>query len=100
MCVSRRLGAWMVAAVVTVALVAGGILVARGGAGRGAGAVPGPPPGGAGAGGEGAVALASPMERGDARLWPRETYKLGVALPDLPDQARAWRLGSTPDAGR
>jgi hypothetical protein len=100
--VSRRLGAWMVAAVVTVALVAGGVLVARGGDGRepavlrGLAAQPGiepaPAPGG--------VAPARPTEPGDVRLWPRETYKLAGPLPDLPDQARAWKLGSTVDAGR
>jgi len=110
--VSRRLGAWMVAAVVTVALVAGGVLAARSGAGRepallpallpaldqapvaGArtGIEPAPAPGG--------VAPARPTEPGDARLWPRETYKLAGPLPDLPDQARAWKLGSSVDAGR
>jgi hypothetical protein len=103
----------MVAAVVTVALVAGGVLVARGGAGRepavlpaldlgataagqarssGAaqpGIEPAPAPGGV-----------APTEPGDARLWPRETYRLAGPLPDLPDRARAWKLGSTVDAGR
>jgi hypothetical protein len=98
----------MVAAVVTVALVAGGVLVARGGPGRepavlpalgaqpGLAAQPGiepaPAPGGA--------APAVPTEPGDVRLWPRETYRLAGALPDLPDQARAWKLGSSVDAGR
>jgi len=108
MWVSRRLGAWIVAAVVTVALVAGGVLVARGGAGRepavlpaldrapavGAaqpGIEPAPAPGGG-------VAPAVPTEPGDARLSPRETYKLAGPLPDLPDQARAWKLGSSVDA--
>jgi hypothetical protein len=114
--VSRRLGAWMVAAVVTVALVAGGVLVARGGDGlepavlpaldlgatgqaeapasRAAqpGIEPAPAPGG--------VAPAVPTEPGDVRLWPRETYKLAGPLPDLPDRARAWKLGSSVDAGR
>jgi hypothetical protein len=112
MWVSRRLGAWILAAVVTVALVAGGVLVARG-AGRepavlpaldlgatatdqarssGAaqpGIEPAPAPGGA-----------APTEPGDARPWPRETYRLAGSLPDLPDRARAWKLGSTVDAGR
>jgi hypothetical protein len=124
MWVSRRVGAWMVAAVVTVALVAGGVLVAQGGGGRepavlpaldlratgqsGAGAAatdkapaagaarpgiePAPAPGG--------VAPAVPPEPGDTRLWPRETYRLAGPLPDLPDQARAWKLGSSVDAGR
>jgi len=117
----------MVAAVVTVALVAGGILVARGGSGRepavlpaldlsaagqtvaGADAAPArnqaPAPGAAQPGIEpapapGGVAPARPPEPGAARLWPRETYRLGGPLPDLPDRARAWKLGSTADAGR
>jgi hypothetical protein len=105
----------MVAAVVTVALVVGGVLVARGGAGREPAALPGldlsatgqpgAPASGAQPGIEpapapGGVAPARPPEPGDARLWPRETYKLAGPLPDLPDQARAWKLGSTVDAGR
>ena len=117
--VSRRVGAWTVAAVVTVALVAGGILVARGGPERSPavlpaldlsatgqtatdqapasrvtqpGIEPAPAPGG--------VAPARPPEPGEARLWPRETYRLAGPLPDLPDQARAWKLGSTVDPGR
>jgi hypothetical protein len=121
-CVSRRLGAWTVAAVVTVALVAGGILIARGGAGREPAVLPAldlraaggdsatatnpaaasgtAQPGTEPAPAPGGVAPARPPEPGDARLWPRETYKLGGPLPDLPDQARAWKLGSTADAGR
>jgi hypothetical protein len=96
----------MVAAVVTVALVVGGVLVARGGAGRepavlpGLGAQPGIEPAPAPAPAAGGVAPARSAEPGDARLWPRETYKLAGPLPDLPDQARAWKLGSTVDAGR
>ena len=106
--VRRRLGAWMVAAVVTVALVAGGVLVARGGAGREPARLPAldqaPAAGAAQPGVEPApargVARARPPEPGDARLWPRETYRLAGPLPDLPDQARAWTLGSGVDAGR
>ena len=116
----------MVAAVVTVALVTGGVLVARGGAGRepavlpaldlsatgqtGAGAdgvtaakqapAAGARPGIEPAPAPGGVAPARPNDPGDARLWPRETYKLAGPLPDLPDQARAWKLGSGVDAGR
>ena len=115
----------MVAAVVTVALVAGGLLVARGGRG-GSPAMPrardlsadgqaaagadaatarsqasgGARPGIEPAPAQGGVAPARPTEPGDAGLWPRETYRLGVPLPDLPDQARAWKLGSSVDAGR
>jgi hypothetical protein len=100
-----------VAAVVTVALVAGGVLVARGGGDRSpavlpaldlaatgqaataAAAEPAPAPGGTAPGrASGAV--------GSAPLWPPVTYKLGAPLPDLPDRARAWKLGATPDAGR
>jgi hypothetical protein len=109
----------MVAAVVTVALVAGGVLVARGGAGQepavlpaldlgatgtaGATADKAPAPGRPGiepAPAPGGVAPAVPPEPGDLRLWPRETYKLAGPLPDLPDQARAWKLGSSVDADR
>jgi len=120
--VSRRVGAWLVAAVVTVALVAGGILVARGGPDREPAVLPAldlratgragatatdqaPAPGAARPGVEpapapGGVAPAVPTEPGDARLWPRETYKLAGPLPDLPDRARAWKLGSSVDSGR
>jgi hypothetical protein len=101
--VSRRVGAWMVAAVVTVALVAGGVLVARSGPERSPAVLPasgGAQPGIEPAPAPGGVAPARPVEPGDARLWPRETYKLGGPLPDLPDQAKAWKLGSTTDAGR
>jgi len=125
--VSRKVGAWMVAAVVTVALAAGGILVARGGAGRDPAVLPAldlsatgqpaaaadaamatnqaPASGGARPGIEpapapGGVAPARPPEPGDARLWPRETYQLGGPLPALPDQAKAWKLGSSADTGR
>jgi hypothetical protein len=76
-----------VAAVVTVALVAAGVLVARGGGDRSPAALPALDPAAGGAVG------VSPR-------WPPVTYKLGAPLPDLPDRARAWTLGDTPDAGR
>jgi hypothetical protein len=97
-----------VAAVVTVALVAGGVLVARGGGDRapavlpaldlaadGARAAiePAPAPGGTGTGRAGGPVGVSPR-------WPPVTYRLGAPLPDLPDRARAWKLGDAPDAGR
>jgi hypothetical protein len=98
-----------VAAVVTVALVAGGVLVARGGGDRspavlpaldlaatgqgGAAAAPAPAPGGTGAGRAGGAVGGSPR-------WPPVTYRLGAPLPALPDRARAWTLGDDPDAGR
>ena len=113
----RRVVAWMVAAVVTVALVAGGVLVARGGLDRspavlpvdlgdggqataaarsgdaGAAIEPAPAPGG--------VAPARPADVGDLpRPWPRVTYRLKGALPSLPGQARAWKVGDAVDAGR
>ena len=117
----------MVAAVVTVALVAGGVLVARNRADREPAVLPAldlnatgqavagadgttatnqaPAAGDARSGIEpapapGGVAPAVPTGPGDARLWPRETYRLGGPLPDLPDQARAWKVGSSVDAGR
>jgi hypothetical protein len=116
--VGRRVVAWMVAAVVTVALVAGGVLVARGGPDRspavlpvdlgdggqatataarsgdaGAAIEPAPAPGG--------VAPARPTDVGDLpRPWPRVTYRLRGALPSLPGQARAWKVGDAVDAGR
>ena len=115
----RRVVAWMVAAVVTVALVAGGVLVARGGLDRspavlpvdlgdggqatataaarsgdaGAAIEPAPAPGG--------VAPARPTDLGDLpQPWPRVTYRLKGALPSLPGQARAWKVGDAVDAGR
>jgi hypothetical protein len=117
--VGRRVVAWMVAAVVTVALVAGGVLVARGGLDRspavlpvdlgdggqatataaarsgdaGAAIEPAPAPGG--------VAPARPTDVGDLpQPWPRVTYRLKGALPSLPGQARAWKVGDAVDAGR
>ena len=115
----RRVVAWMVAAVVTVALVAGGVLVARGGRDRspavlpvdlGAGgqatAATSADTGGAGAAIEpapapGGVAPARPADVGDLpRPWPRVTYRLKGPLPSLPGQARAWKVTDSTDAGR
>jgi hypothetical protein len=113
--VDRRVVAWAAAAVVTVALVAGGVLVARGGLdrspavlpvdlgaagqagaaadGAGGAAEPAPAPGGARPG--------RPSDTGDLpRRWPPVTYKLGAPLPTLPDRARAWTVGDAPDADR
>ena len=112
------------AAVVTVALVAGGVLLARGGGDRspavlpaldlaatgqaatGAAAEPAPAADRAGAAIEPAPAPGgtAPGRAGGAvgvsPRWPPVTYKLGAPLPDLPDRARAWTLEDTPDAGR
>jgi hypothetical protein len=108
-----------VAAVVTVALVAGGVLVARGGdrspallpaldlaatgqGGAGAAIEPAPAPAAlepAPAPGATAPARAGGAV-GSSPRWPPVTDKLGAPLPDLPDRARAWTLGDTPEAGR
>jgi hypothetical protein len=80
--VGRRVVAWAVAAVVTVGLVAGGVLVAGGDRGS--------------AGGTGSAVGGGQAGRG---LWPPVTYRLTGPLPVLPDRARAWRLGDRADAG-
>jgi hypothetical protein len=106
--VSRRVGAWLVAAVVTVALVAGGVLVARGGADRSPAVLPaldlagtGAQGGDAGGAVEPAIEPARPDAGGDApQLWPPLTYKLKGPLPALPDRARAWTVGDDVDPGR
>jgi hypothetical protein len=80
-----------VAAVVTVALVAGGVLVARGAGDRSPAVLP-------------ALDLSATGRAGRAvdisPRWPPVTYRLGAPLPDLPDRARAWKLGDAPEAGR
>jgi len=109
--------AWVVAAVVTVGLVGGGVLVAReradragrppavlpaldldaagqpAAAGANAAAQPVPAPG-----------TAAPSMPGSVepypRLWPQVTYRLKGPLPSLPDRARAWKLGNTTDPDR
>jgi hypothetical protein len=110
----------MVAAVVTVALVAGGVLVAQGDRERSPAVLPALDLGDAGqtaaadaAGADGAraaaepapasggVAPARPADPGDLpRFWPRVTYRLRDPLPTLPDRARAWKLGDTVDPAR
>lgn len=113
----RRVLAWVVAALVTAGLVAGGVLVARdrgepspavlpaldlGEAGPtaandAAGAIepaPAPAPGGAVTDKRSGGASDRPL------LWPPVTYKLGGPLPSLPDRAQAWKLGDTVDAAR
>jgi hypothetical protein len=110
--VGRRVVAWVVAAVVTVGLVAGGVLVARdrpepspavlpaldleaaGQAAAGANAATEPAPG--------AVAPARQKETSDPLLrpWPPVTYRLKDPLPSLPDRARAWKLGDTTEPDR
>ena len=96
----------MVAAVVTAGLVVGGLLAARSGGERppavlpaladdnGAAAAiePAPAPG--------ASQPARPSAGVPGRVSPRVTYKLGGPLPNLPAQARAWKVGGTVDAAR
>jgi hypothetical protein len=110
----RRVGAWLLAAVVTAALVAGGVVLA-GGRGRAPAVLPpldlGDAPAAA-AGAEpatpptspprtGAATPARPYDTGDVpNLWAPGTYKVRGTLPDLPDRARAWKLGSDPGGGR
>jgi hypothetical protein len=114
--VGRRVVAWVVAAVVTVGLVAGGVLVAWNrperapavlpaldldAAGRSAAGTTGaraaePAPA------AGAVAPARQTGPPD-RLpppWLPVTYRLKGPLPSLPDRAQAWKLGNTTDPDR
>ena len=101
----RRVGAWVVAAVVTVVLVAGGVLVARGGMGRSPAVLPTLDLDAAGSAAAAAAEPAPSPARSSAagalaRPWPPETYRLAGPLPALPDRARAWKVGDTVDAGR
>jgi hypothetical protein len=109
--VGRRVGTWLVAAVVvTVALVAGGVLLARGGSDRSPAVLPALDLGAtqdatAGAAREPArldgAEPARPYDPGDApQLWPPVDYQLKGSLPTLPDRARAWKLGDSADPGR
>jgi hypothetical protein len=117
--VGRRVLAWVVAAVVTVGLIAGGVLVARnrpdrepavlpaldleaagqpaaGAVGARAAAQPAPAPAAV------AVAPARQTDPPDRlpRPWPTVTYRLNGPLPSLPDRAQAWKLGNTTDPDR
>jgi hypothetical protein len=100
----RRLGAWLLAAVVTAALVVGGVVLAGGrerapavlppldlgdAQAAAAGAEPATEPARAGA-----ATPARPYDTGDVpNLRAPGTYRVRGTLPDLPDRARAWRLG-------
>jgi|GEM_PF-849114 len=111
----RRVGAWLVAAVVTAALVVGGVVVASGrdrepamlppldlndaqttaAASEGAAAATEPARVGV------PTPAARPYDIGDApQFWPSVTYRLRGSLPDLPDRAQAWKLGRDADPGR
>jgi hypothetical protein len=118
--VGRRVVAWVVAAVVTVGLVAGGLLVARGGGERSPAVLPALDLGAAGQATAAAADSSGAAEpapapgatepapgapeparpSGRSPLWPPVTYKLAGPLPDLPDRARAWKLGDGVDPAR
>jgi hypothetical protein len=99
-----------VAAAVTAALVVGGVAVA--GRGRGPAVLPPLEVDGAPASATAAAAATEPAPAGSAnparsslmpdapQLWPPVTYQLRGGLPNLPDRARAWRLGTDLDSGR
>jgi hypothetical protein len=105
----RRVGAWLVAAAVTAALVVGGVAVA--GRGRAPAVLP-PLEVDAAQAAAATPAATEPAPAGSATParsslmpdapwpWPRVTYQLRGSLPDLPDRARAWKLGTDLDAGR
>jgi hypothetical protein len=104
----RRVGAWLVAAVVTVALVVGGVMVAMGGRDRSPAVLPAldlsATQGAAGAGAaieerrRGAEPALAPDDT--PRMWPPVTYKLKTSLPTMPDRARAWKVGTDLDLDR
>jgi hypothetical protein len=111
MAVGRRVVAWVVAAVVTVGLVGGGVLIARDRPERSPAVLPALDLDAAGqpaAGPTGARAATEPAPSGGAaapampndvdpvpRPWPGVTYRLNGPLPSLPDRARAWKLGNS-----
>jgi hypothetical protein len=89
----RRVGAWLLALVVVGGLGIGGVLVARTGGSRE------PPVLELAAAGSSSDADATaqgrdvaPAQPGAGYLVPRVRYELTKDLPDLPDEARAWRL--------
>jgi hypothetical protein len=106
----RRVGAWLVAAAVTAALVVGGVAVA--GRGRAPAVLPPLEVDGAQPAVVATPAATEPAPAGSAtparpslmpdapQPWPPVTYKLRGSLPDLPDRARAWKLGTDLDGGR
>jgi hypothetical protein len=107
----RRVGAWLVAAAVTVALVVGGVLVARSGDRRAPATLPpldlsgGQATGDAGAAAEparaGGGAPGRPYDTGDTPTpLPQVEYRVRGSLPDLPDRAQAWRVGRDAGGGR
>jgi hypothetical protein len=114
--VGRRLVAWVVAAVVTVGLVAGGVLIAWNRPERAPAVLPALALDAAGqpAAGTTGARAAEPAPAAGAvapdrqigppdrlpRPWPPVTYRLEGPLPSLPDRAQAWKLGNTPEPDR
>jgi hypothetical protein len=87
----RRVGAWLLALLVVGGLGVGGVLVARSSGSRE------PPVLELAAGGAASDAAATAPARDLAPAQPgyaipRVRYELATGLPDLPDEARAWRL--------
>jgi hypothetical protein len=98
----RRVGSWLLALLVVAALGAGGVFVARSSASR-------RPPvlELAAAGGSQSPAAATaeardltPGQAGVQPTWPKVRYELATAVPDLPGEARAWRLAPKADDGK
>jgi hypothetical protein len=90
----RRVGSWLLALLVVGALGAGGVVVARSSGSR-------RPPvlelaAAAGSPSQSSATAEArdltPAQAGLQPSWPRVRYELSVAPPDLPDEARAWRL--------
>ena len=96
----RRVGAWLLALVVVAGLGVGAVLVASSSGSR-------EPPvlelATAGSSSDSATAQArdiAPVQPGAGTLWPEVRYELPKDLPDLPDEARAWRLAPKVTEGR
>jgi hypothetical protein len=97
----RRVGAWLLALVVVGGLGVGAVLVASSSGSR-------EPPvlelATAGSSSDAAATAQArdiaPAQPGAGTLWPEVRYELSKDLPDLPDEARAWRLAPKVTEGR
>jgi hypothetical protein len=97
----RRVGAWLLALVVVGGLGVGAVLVASPSGSR-------EPPvlelATAGSSSDAAATAPArdiaPAQPGAGTLWPEVRYELPKDLPDLPDEARAWRLAPKVTEGR
>jgi hypothetical protein len=107
---SRRVVAWLVAVAVTGALVVGGMLVASDGPGErppavlpalqlGDEATAASQAAAAGDGGPAATGRAA-TGRPDVAELPAVSYRVRGTLPELPDRARAWTVGTDLAGGR